>query len=194
LRRQLSETEFELLGRVDFERYTPNPLYSLLGALRERVVPLLNPEDYGALMSRMNTRLVRQFEDWGYRYQLLGQLRRDLGSADDPHLTDWISWVDSTALIQLGERLGILTAEDGRDQIAFMRSGFWAAMQRRGLCILVNPPTVVHWEGRDSLPLGEWRLHQTDGPALEFRDGYRLFREHGRVVEPDVLHWGRENE
>lgn len=45
----------------------------------------------------------------------------------------------------------------------------------KGICVLSERPKVVSWDERA-------RLHSPTGPALEYRDGYRLHMWHGTAV------------
>ena len=182
------------LPPAQLDWHTPVPLTSPMRRIYSSLQSQIEGPILGELQRRVDTGLIRQFEDWCYRYQLQGQLRNHLLSSEESRLLDWVSWLDWMFLAAFGERLGLFeeqTRAELRQQAAFMGTGFWAAVQLRGLCILVNPPTHTYWEGRsEGRPLGEWRRHRLDGPALEFRDGYRLYRLAGAAVQWEALHWG----
>jgi hypothetical protein len=59
--------------------------------------------------------------------------------------------------------------------MALMKAGVYDMILLDGLCVVSNMPTVIK---RDT----ENRLHDEDGPAIEFADGYKLFFYHGMVV------------
>lgn len=51
------------------------------------------------------------------------------------------------------------------------------------VCIISDRPEEIHWEPDVEQP----RLHNADGPALSFRDGWALYRWFGMPVPKDII-------
>jgi len=59
--------------------------------------------------------------------------------------------------------------------------GWWFPYE--GTCICCERPKTIHWETNRANP----RLHCENGPALEYRDGYKVYCWHGLRVKEELI-------
>jgi hypothetical protein len=87
------------------------------------------------------------------------------------------------------EVLGVTYAPDAAEGLALLDAlvqscGWW--YPRDGLIVACERPAVVQMEEHPDRP-GTYRLHASDGPAVQFRDGWSVYAWHGVVVPPVVI-------
>ncbi|HEV2375169.1 MAG TPA: hypothetical protein VGS19_23795, partial [Streptosporangiaceae bacterium] len=87
-------------------------------------------------------------------------------------------------------RLGIVTYKPADDtkltlwcQLARSCGWWWPC---EGMCVISERPSTVHVEPWDPAR-GTVRLHKAGGPAMEFRDGWKVWAWHGRQVSEWVV-------
>ncbi|QVQ50848.1 hypothetical protein J4H86_18540 [Spiractinospora alimapuensis] len=101
------------------------------------------------------------------------------------HEAPWLARID------LWRRLGLLTlnradAEELAPWIALARScGWW--WPRENFCVVAERPTAIRHEVVPPAEQGDIRLHDTDHPAVEYRDGWGIHVVHGTLVPAWVL-------
>jgi hypothetical protein len=151
----------------------------------------------GQLLDQLGGQLGDQLGD-----QLLGQLGGQLGDQLGDQLRDqlggqadltWFygqwdaSWI---AFYEFGRRIGVQyeesTAQALDAYIAIAQSAGWW-WPYKDVCIMTDRPTEIIRDPQS-------RLHNEDGPALKYSDGYSLYAWHGTrvpewVIETDTSTW-----
>lgn len=89
----------------------------------------------------------------------------------------WLDWCG-----RVGVARGQVASLQGHMEIARAADHNWCA-NREEVALCERPSRLALDEGN--------RLHRTDGPALEYADGFGVWAIHGVVVPPDVVQ-GRE--
>jgi len=92
-------------------------------------------------------------------------------------------------------RLGIVSFEpDENERLDLLvalaaRCGSWSPYQR--VCLVCERPSAIHVEAAwPHGPHGMMRLHNADGPAIMFRDGWREYAWHGTRVPAGLIEDG----
>jgi hypothetical protein len=101
----------------------------------------------------------------------------------------WVSFYDFFT------RIGVIDFEPFNNFMALMKSGVYEMILLDGLCIVSDMPIKVYRDERN-------RLHNENGPAIEFADGYKLWFYHGIAIKPEWIEnpskltkkdWGEES-
>lgn len=101
------------------------------------------------------------------------------------HEAPWLARID------LWRRLGLLTlnradVDDVSHWNALARScGWW--WPREDVCVVSERPAAIRHEVVPPVERGDIRLHNADGPAIEYRDGWGIHVVHGTLVPAWVL-------
>lgn len=77
------------------------------------------------------------------------------------------------------EKIGVVKNENWLKYRELIRSGVFDMIQLEGVCIVATRPTAIRRDNRNN-------LHSEDGPAIEWKDGYKLWYLHGVHVEPEM--------
>lgn len=182
-------------------------LASLVSALRDRldarigtgssswVRPSVAADPVGALRSGTSLTSVVAAGVTGVlrhvvRESIAGPVRAELAGRSGlvwygQHDVDWIAHYDVHHRV-LGARFtpGDLT-----------QLGLWATLgrscgwwwPREGVCVLAERPAALRTEPVPGTALGEVRLHDGSGPAVEYRDGWVVWSWHGTRVPAWVI-------
>jgi hypothetical protein len=86
----------------------------------------------------------------------------------------WVSFYDFFA------EIGVVKNSDFEQFKSLLLSGIYDMIQLDGFCIVSNLPTKIL---RDEAG----RLHNLNGPAIEFKDGYAQYYIHGRAIDDDIF-------
>jgi hypothetical protein len=76
--------------------------------------------------------------------------------------------------------LGVVNHQKFDEYLKYMRSGQFMGVYLDGLAVVCRRPKVVH---RDE----QLRLHSDQLPAIEWRDGYKLYFLHGEAFDEDLF-------
>jgi len=68
----------------------------------------------------------------------------------------------------------------------FLKSGFYDMIQLKGMCIVCERPKLIT---RNNQGL----MHNTDGPCIQWNDGYEFYSINGRIVSPENFKAVRQN-
>ncbi len=98
----------------------------------------------------------------------------------DPIWLDLLSEAHWGAWSDYWRRVGIAKIDAADQYIAYLQSGVHYAVMLRGVAVLCGPPEYIH---RDA----EGRLHDAEGPAIRWRDGYTLHAWHGVRVPGKII-------
>lgn len=120
--------------------------------------------------------------------QLMDELE---GSADDTRRTYWwgqqdLYWI---AYYLLCEELGVEYSPEDRDGLDIMHEIGMSAMwwwPKDEYCVVSERPAELHLEQWDEEQF-RWRLHNDEGPAIKFRDGWSIYVWHGVRVPQHVI-------
>ena len=137
-----------------FDRTGPN----LRDQLRDQLWDQLRDQLWGQLGGQLGDQL---------RGQLWGQLRGQLYQTERPEwAVAWSAWFDFSRYIGVNldpQKYDLFTS--------FARECGWV-LPYQGICFMSDRPRTVRWNA-------EGRLHNPDGPAVEFADGYGLWAYDG---------------
>ncbi len=152
---------------------TPPPHYIADSPVQaQRIANVLNQEFLG------NLQKIAGYSpelSWEERFKLIPRDKVEFhgfcyyGSASD------YGWV---ANYQYFNEIGETDNEGARKMEEYFQAGIFDAIQFEEACILSRMPVRVRVE--------EERLHSLDGPALEFRDGVKIYFIRGRNVPADL--------
>jgi hypothetical protein len=84
----------------------------------------------------------------------------------------WVSFYDFFT------RVGILNHDGLNVYVRFLRCGLWDSILLKDVAIICRRPARVHRDDQN-------RLHNTEGPSVEWLDGYANYHLHGMRVERD---------
>jgi hypothetical protein len=63
---------------------------------------------------------------------------------------------------------------------SILHTGIYDMLQFKNLCLVCSKPILIHRDINN-------RLHSTQGAAIEYKDGYKLWFLHGVSVEPEIF-------
>ena len=86
----------------------------------------------------------------------------------------WVSFYD------FFQQIGIVTDSKFTDFKNLLLSGIYDMIQLNGFCIVSNLPSKIFRNA-------DGRLHNPNGAAIEFRDGYKLYFINGRAIPEDIF-------
>lgn len=134
----------------------------------------------GSSNSLSTTRLQEELRERGLTVNQLN------GVAYGQHDMSWISYYQYFRHV-----VGAHT-ETNLDPLATLsaRIGWWIPYEN--LCLISRRPTELHLEATPRRPGEPRRLHRMDGPAIQWRDGERLYFIAGVPMPADVMEIPRE--
>lgn len=96
------------------------------------------------------------------------------------HSSGWVAYYD------FFERIGVVDNEDFRKFREFMKCGVWDVIVFDDLAITCNGPSAVSLDG-EGRPWSERRMHSIEGPAIQWRDGYKQYYVAGVHMDGDLI-------
>ncbi|WP_326834589.1 hypothetical protein VSH64_06635 [Amycolatopsis rhabdoformis] len=184
----LSELRTRLNHRIAFDpgpTYFEPPLPGILGELEDPG----SPRDQEAALTALLTLGVRGALQHSIRDSVTATIKAELREPVGlgwygQHEAHWLAHYDAH------RRLGVHFGRESERQLDLwaetVRScGWW--WPREGVCVVTERPVVVRTEPLPGSAYGELRVHNADGPAIAYPDGWRAYAWHGTPVPAWVI-------
>jgi uncharacterized protein DUF6745 len=151
-------------------------VYSQVGSqVRSQVDSQVDSQVYSQVDSQVDSQVGSQVDS-----QVGSQVDSQVGSAETFAWNTLAFYAGWCAYLDYFKRIGVVKYEKFDEYLKYMKSGQFMGVYLDGLAIVCRRPKAVR---RDD----ELRLHHDAEPAIEWRDGYKLYFIHGQAFEKKMF-------